>query len=273
MGLLKTAWVDLASRYREIRHGARVADLVVDDRIVPVQSFNALGRRNFSDTAVVFLPGFDSIPITVSPGVIGAAAANYGADFVRFYHPDLLNDPSKMTYGRLVKDAVAVVESLPHDKVILTGASFGAGMMPLVADKVNADRPGKVAGMFGWCSVPPAALLDLFKRQDGWIDIVAGCSDVLKVVSPTMSKPFFMSQAQLHSVRKAALYADHLKPFEGQAMLYTGEKDPVGLVEYSRLMLQQMKVNPVIVTIFHKHGHKMPPEKIRRGVEQVLMLS
>lgn len=266
MSFFNKARIGAMSAFQVFRSGAIAGQVQLRDRSVPTQSFNYLGSGYHSDLAIVFIPGFASVPNAAAPGVISDAATDMQADFVRFYHPDLVDNPQRVTYDRMVADASHVVRSLPQRRVLLAGSSFGAGMMPLVASDVNDRQPGKVVGMFGWMSVPPAALLDLFKQQKGWADMQAGSSDQLKVVSPTMPKPFFMNRQQLESVERFAALAGHLHKFEGKAVFFSGAEDPVGKPQYTNQMLKQMHA------LAGQHevlgvGHKIPPQEIERGLK------
>lgn len=259
--------------YSQLRFGGEGQSIRLEDRTLVTQSFNAMGKGLKSDVAVVLLPGFTSIPNIVPPGVVGQVARERGADFVRFFHPDLLDNRSNVTYDRMIDDAVSLVDCLPHQKVVLAGSSFGAGMMPLVRNAIEARSPRKVAGMFGWMSVPPAALLDLFRQQKGWDDINNGKAETLTVHTPTMPKPFVMSQQQLKSVADSAHMAEMgvqiAGPFNGPALFLTGSQDPVGRPQYTRQMGRQLG------STNYKHevlecGHRIRPEQIARGLQQVL---
>lgn len=269
MSFLASAQVGAMSLYQEMRHCGVAGRVALEDRVVVTQNFNFLSRRERSGLAIVSLPRFASVPNAVAPGAVKEVAAAHKADYVRFYHPDLLSDPARITYQRMVEDASGVVQSLPHKRIVLAGASVGSGMMPLVAEAVNAQEPGKVVAMFGWVSVPPAALLDLFRKQEGWADVHAGRSEVLHVSSSDLSQPFSLTRTQCRSVEAYEERARHLKPFNGPVVLFAGSADTVGRPEFSEQMLQQM--NPP-VTRFElvKCGHKMPSAQIRRGLHMLL---
>jgi pimeloyl-ACP methyl ester carboxylesterase len=256
--------------YARKRFGGQTAEVKLADRAIPTQSFNTAAPGG-AKAAIVFLPGFGSVPQLAAPGELGAAARELNLDFVRFTHPDLLSNPARLTYPRMIEDAAAVIQQLPHKKVVLAASSFGAGMMRFVADRVNERQPGKVAGMFGWAPVTTEALTELFAAQSGWAAFANGETNKLQVRSPTMPKPFTMSRAQADSV--LALNGQPTAPFRGVALLYAGTDDPVGRTEFSVMAASQInETKPPLVRILDC-GHRLPPGKIKRGVTSVVMAS
>lgn len=262
----KCALVDVFSR---VCFGGQFVRHDLGDRKVTAQVFNVLSKGRSSSTAVVFVPGFNSIPNLQPPGVIGATAGEHGCDFARFYHPDLVSSPARTTYDRLLADAERVISGLPHEKIVLAGSSFGGGMLPLLADSINGKTPGRVAGLFGWMSVPPVALLDLIRRQDHYEDILTGEAATLPVHSPSLSQPLHLTLRQVVSVTAADILSSVQRPFSGVALLYSGKDDPVGKPPYSDAMIAQLQTKKAQHKILDA-GHKIKPELIARGLHQVL---
>lgn len=284
---LKQSAVQIFAR---LRYGGQLGGVRLKDRTVPTQRFNAAAGKDQTGKAIVFLPGFSSIPQLVSPGALRAAGKVCKADFIRFTHPDLLNDPGRVTYSRMIEDAVAVVNSLPHDHVVLAASSFGAGMMRFVADRVNRETPDKVTGLLGWSAVPPEALKDLFTRQAEYYHFQMGKFDKLEVRPPTLERPFFISQAQFSEIR--ALCNAQTAPFEGRCLLLCGKDDPVGAPHYSEELARQISFRSPAVTSYDENekwqsgslaaspdvavhiypgGHRVPADRIRRALTHVVL--
>ena len=274
--------------FARLRYGGQLGGVRLNDRTVPTQRFNAAAEKGPVGKAIVFLPGFGSVPQLVSPGALRAAGETCEADFIRFTHPDLLTTPGRVTYSRMIEDAVAVVNSLPHDHVVLAASSFGAGMMRFVADRVNRETPDKVTGLLGWLAVPPEALRDLFTRQAEYHQFQMGRFDKLEVRPPTLERPFFISQALASEIR--ALCNAQTTPFEGRCLLLCGKDDPVGAPHYSEELARQISFRPPAVTLYDEKekwqggslatspnvavhiypgGHSVPADRIRRALTYV----
>lgn len=264
--LLKAA-IDLYSR----RWGGEqiTVDTGLQGSGIPTQVFNAQAHKRQSDTVMLFLPGFASLPNRMNPGVLLKTAQELGWDFARFYHPDMILNPQRLNYGNMIHEAAQVASALPQRRIVLAGSSFGAGMMPFVADRVNEEQLGRVSGMFGWSAVTPKALMALFDRQDDeeQARFHAGQSKALEVVTPTLPKPFHVSKQQYDSV---AEYAKDgmLVGVSCPSFWITGDADPVGKPQYTRDLHRQMpKACVVMETV--EAGHRMKPELIRRGVRMI----
>ncbi len=276
--------------FARLRYGGQLGGVCLNDRTIPTQMFNTAAGKDPTGKAIVFLPGFGSVPQLVSPGALRAAGTTCKADFVRFTHPDLLNNPGRLTYPRMIEDAAAVISSLPHDHVVLAASSFGAGMMRFVADRVNRQMPDKVTGLLGWSAVPPEALRDLFTRQAEYQHFQMGKFDKLEVRPPTLERPFFISQTQATEIR--ALCNAQTAPFEGRCLLLCGKDDPVGVPHYSEELARQIYFRSPAVTSYDENekrqsgslatspnvavhiypgGHSVPADRIRRALIHVVL--
>jgi hypothetical protein len=246
-----------------------------DGSPILMQTFHAHADRSPSDMVMVANSGFGAIWPGANPGVLGEVAKANGADLVRFYHPETL-EPHKLRYDRMVRDVVDVVAAQAEEaKIVLVGASFGAAENMYAADCINAVTPGRVVGQAGWAMVPPVALLNLLKSQKGYKAFELGETDRLKIVSPTLAKPFVMSCEQRVSV---SLYTPDqrgpLQPFNGAACFAAGIQDTVGHPSYTRAMLEQLyPKQPAVVNASIKElncGHKIPTNDIAQSVQQVM---
>lgn len=273
---LKASAMKTIMNWRAKQRGGEIAHVARHDGSqILTQTFRARADGRPASLVIVANSGFGSIWPVANPGVLGEVAKEHDADLVRFYHPETLA-PHKLRYDRMVRDVVDVVAAQAEEaKIVLVGASFGAAENMYAADCINAVTPGRVVGQAGWAMVPPTALLNLLKSQKGYKAFELGETDRLKIVSPTLAKPFVMSYEQRVSV---SLYTPDqrgpLQPFNGEACFAAGIQDPVGHPSYTRAMLEEMYPNqPAVVNASLKElncGHKIPANDISTVVQEVM---
>ncbi len=275
MSSLKKYLVDKASALRASMSGGEQFSVrgylgwrnVGDPARITTQVFNTQATRRPASTVLLFVPGFASVPTMVDPGVLKQQATHLGWDFARFYHPELVKQPSRLTYSSMLADIETVARALPHQRIILAGSSFGAGMMPHAAQAINHAQPGRVAAMFGWMTVTPKALLDLFEQQPGYLEFLARKTSALIVHSPTMKKPFPMTHNQYESVRRLA--ETKLEPFDGPVLYLAGGRDPVGQPRYTFELVAQLTDKPGCAQVRNDLGHVCPAQTIKAGLAEL----
>lgn len=239
------------------------------------QTFRARADGRPADLVMIANGGFGAIWPVAGTGFLGQIAREKDVDLVRFYHPETLQ-PHKLRYDRMVRDVVDVASAQAEEaKIILVGASFGAAENMYAADCINAVTPNRVVGQAGWAMVPPNSLLRLLASQKGYKQFELGYSDQIKIVSPTLAKPFVMSREQHVSV---SLYTPEnrgpLQPFNGAAHFTVGVQDTVGHPSYTDAMLEELYPNqPAVVRASMRVlncGHKIPAPDIQHGVRQLM---
>jgi hypothetical protein len=235
MSALKKALIDTVGALRARLHGGRQFGGFRQHSIA-VQTFNANAKgpqKGHGDTVMLFLPGFTAIPNIVSPDPLRKWAHEQGWDFARFYHPYLATDQSRLRYTKMILEASNVALNLPQRRVVLAGSSFGAGMMPYVAELVNDEQTGRVVGMFGWMAATPKALRDRIIMTAGYTQFAQGAGDSLPVELGVAGKFFNVSRPQLDD-----LMAQKVPPrFEGAAVFIAGTQDTIGRPCYTHDIL------------------------------------
>lgn len=231
MSAVKKALIDTVGALRARLHGGRQFGGFRQHSIA-VQTFNA-SAKGHGDTVMLFLPGFAAIPNIVSPDPLRQWAHEQGWDFARFYHPYLATDPSCLRYSKMLLEVTSVALSLPQRRVVLAGSSFGAGMMPYVAELVNDEQTGRVVGMFGWMAATPKALRDRIIMAKGYTQFAQGVGEgqgeSLPVELGVAGKFFNVSRSQLDD-----LMAQKTPPrFEGAAVFIAGTNDTIGRPVYT----------------------------------------
>ncbi len=229
---------------------------------ISVQIFN----KKSTGPRFVFLPGF-GIPLMAGPGVLREVAADYGATFERFYHPDIIT-PEKLLYPNMVQEACSVVKR-DNRPVILIGSSFGGGMAHLVAAQCDS-----VVGVFAFLAVTPDALVTLSKRQEGWRAFEAHDSDTLILRPETLSHPFPLSHKQYNSITHFASNDYPTSPLARDIPVsyLMGAQDPVGTPSSLDRVFNGLKGAPARSTVTREilpTGHKMPEAALRKGLHRV----
>jgi len=243
-------------------HGGRPVTNQFWSQGITTQTFNKSAVVP-ADTALVFVPGFASVPTLAAPGVLKEAAHAQGWDFIRFYHPQLACAPDRLTYSNMATEAVQVIADAPQPNIVLVASSFGAGLLPKILDEVDEHCPGKVAGVLACNPVGASTLMDLFKRQPGYDEFLAAPHARLKVSSPTLPAPFVMSRAQHDSVDRALDYRLD-QPFTGPVHVMIGAQDP--LQEKAAPVLNPADAPAMEVRVLPQAGHKFPALSLYNGV-------
>jgi pimeloyl-ACP methyl ester carboxylesterase len=247
---------------------------------IPTQLFNASGRRNdhanlaadiAPDIAVVFLPGFATLPLLVPPGVVGAACKAEGVDFVRYNHPHMLTNRAALRFNTMVGESISVCAALPHRHLILAATSFGAGELRFVTEEMEHLQPDRIRGIFSWMSVTPEALVDLFQRQEGWTAFnQPGHKGRLRVDSPSLADPLFLSHAQcqgisLHAHMTSAPY------ISGPAHFIYGEQDKVGPARFTHELARKMGIPATQLEITGVPStNRLDPSQIQAGLQKLI---
>lgn len=229
----------------------------------PTQVFNAHGRRQQGETSVgiVYVPGFASVPTLQSPGLLGQVARQHGCDFVRFHFPELLDDPSGLSYAGMIRRTTDVVLEMPHRQVVVVASSFGAGLIPWVVKGVQKQYPDKIAGVFGWAAMPPAAVWDLVNAQPGMDDFSP--TNPLVVRAPTLPRPFRMTQSQYYGLVPYLDFPPRVKlAADDRVSLLLGTADPVATEKHTLALARALMPGDSAYTLY-KGGHRPPEQLIR----------
>ncbi len=236
----------------------------------PTQVFNAHGRKQKGPApiGIVYVPGFASIPFLKPPGVLGKVAWEQGCDLVRFYHPEMLADPSQLSYSSMINQTADVIKAMPNRQVVIVASSFGAGLVPWAIKQVRQRDPDKIAGVFGWAAMTPKAVWDLINAQPD-IDQLSPTRPLV-VNAPTLPRPFTMTYGQYMGLSPYLDLPSNCRlEHDDDVRLLLGDQDPVaGEKQTLKLAEKLMPGEPACVP--YKGGHRPPEDLIRQELSALI---
>ncbi len=214
----------------------------------------AWARQDGDGPAVVFLPGFASDMRGAKASALAAACAAAGRAMLRFDysgHGESGGAFGDGTIGGWLADALAVIDRLTAEPLVLVGSSMGGWIALLAA----LARPGRVAGLVGIAAAPDFTETLMWEAmapperaalmRDGFLDVPS------QYGAPTRVTRTLIEEGRRHLLLGGAI------PLHCPVRLLHGQRDPDVPWETALHLADRLQGSDVRVLLLKDGDHRL----------------